>query len=146
MPIIDPSSNLGKCRLRCGDTSDMPFLSDLVYTQVLSDTNNNLQLATKTCASYILATLAFNSHEKLYQIEIWGSEAFENYSKYLQQIVLNPSFSDQAMIPYGSSSDNTTHPLIQFISDWNNCYITGTQSELLHEQATGYTYGLSQSI
>lgn len=144
MAIIDPTSTLGVLRLRCGDTSDMPFLADNVYTTVYASSNNNLQLATKTCAQYILASLAFNTHEKLYQIEVWGSEAFQNYSKYLQSVILNPALSDAAMIPYGSASDNDVHPLIEFINDWNSCYISGTQSELLHYQAQGWIQNATQ--
>jgi len=144
MSAIDVSTPLGQLRLRCGDVSDMPFLPDSVYTTTYTNSNNNLQAAAKTCASYILAQLAFNTHEKLYQVEVWGAEAFQNYSKYLQTVILNPALSDQVIIAYGSASDNETNDLVQFIQDWNACYIFGTQSELLHYQAQGWMYDISQ--
>ena len=52
MPLIDPTTNLGKVRLRCGDFSDVPFLPDSVYEATLADTNNNVVRAAGICAIY----------------------------------------------------------------------------------------------
>ena len=51
MPLIDPTTNLGKVRLRCGDFSDVPFLPDSVYEATLADTNNNVVRAAGICAN-----------------------------------------------------------------------------------------------
>jgi len=128
MAIIDPTTVVGKLRLRCGDTSDLPMLSDSVYETTYTDCNNSLSRATATCAQYILALLSQNTHQRLVNIEIWGSEAFNNYMTFLTKVVLNPSISQTCPIPY-SASNNTTHPLVQFQDDWYEGFVAGTQSE-----------------
>jgi len=128
MAIIDPTTVVGKLRLRCGDTSDLPMLSDQVYEQTYTDCNNSLARATSTCAQYILALLSQNTHQKLVQIEVWGAEAFSNYLTFLTKVVLNPSLSQICPIPYSASNDKT-HSLIQFQEDWYEGFVAGTQSE-----------------
>ena len=42
-------------------------------------------------AQLILAQLSYGSHQKLGAIEQWGSEAFNNYLKYIKQVITNPA-------------------------------------------------------
>lgn len=129
MATIDPTTNLGKLRLRCGDIGDLPYLPDAVYTQTLSDNGGNLADAAKTCATYILAQLAFKTHRKMsLQLEIWGKEAFDSYKEFLILTTTNPSFMDFNPVPWGASGD-TLDALLQFQADWNKQYYNGTQSQ-----------------
>lgn len=130
MAVIDYSTDIGKLRCRIGDVSDLPFLPDQVIASVLTDSSNNLRRASTTLASMILGQLAFKTHRKLAQLEVWGGEAFQNYQKFLILTVKDPAFMDLAPLAYGMSS-GTTHPLIQFQNDWNNNYIPLTQSQQL---------------
>ena len=41
MAVIDPSTNIGKLRLRLADWRDIQWLPDAVYQQTLDDTSNN---------------------------------------------------------------------------------------------------------
>lgn len=129
--MIDPSTPVGKVRLRVADTSDLPFLPDSVYTQTIEDTNGNLPKAAAICASYILGMLAFRTHRKLQQLEVWGAEAFTNYMKFLEFTISNPqTLTGYAPIPY-TGVDNCDNPLVTFVADWNANYASGTQSQQL---------------
>ncbi len=134
MAVIDPTSTTGKLRLRCGDTSDLPILSDEVYEQTYTDSGNSLNRASVTCAQYILALLSQNTHQKLVQIEVWGGEAFTNYMNYLTKVVLNPQLSQTCPIPYSASNDQV-HPLVEFNKDWYGNFHAGTQSEQLAQDS-----------
>jgi hypothetical protein len=123
MAVVDPTSTTGKLRLRCGDTSDLPILSDAVYEQTYIDSGNSLNRAATTCAQYILALLSQNTHSKLVQIEVWGAK-----------VVLNPQLSQTCPIPYSASNDKV-HPLIEFTEDWYGNFTAGTQSEQLERDS-----------
>ena len=138
---IDISTDIGKLRYRCGDFNDIQQLPDAVYQQAITDTKksdgtSNLPQAALICAQYILAGLAFSSHQKMVTLEIWGSEAFENYKQFLIMISKDPSFLGFAPIPYGASGTDL-HPILQFQDDWKNNYAYGTQSNQLHLTALG---------
>jgi len=131
MAHIDPTTNLGKLRLRVADYGDIPFLPDSVYTQTLADNDNNLIRTAKIIASYLLGMLAHKTHRKLSQIEIYGEQAFKNYQQFLLLTFTNPAFMmDISPIPYSGSSTDV-NPLIKFTEDWNNNYSNGTQSQQL---------------
>lgn len=128
--IIDPSTNIGKLRLRIGDYSDLPFLPDSVYTQVLSDNDDNLNASAITLAKYILGQLAFQTHRKMgIQMEVWGSEAYKNYKDFLLMTVKDPSFMDLSMLPYATTDE--FNPIFQFQQDWNKNFPNGTESQQL---------------
>jgi hypothetical protein len=139
MAIIDPTTTVGKLRLRVGDTSDLPILSDSVYEQTYIDSGNSLNRASATCAQYILALLSQNTHSKLVQIEVWGGEAFTNYLAFLTKVVLNPNLSQTCPIPYSASNDKV-HPLIEFTDDWYGNFHAGTQSEELAQDSVSSGY------
>lgn len=121
---LDPSTPLGKVRLRVGDWSDIPILPDTVINSALSDCQNNVPRASALCAQYILATLTAKTHKKLSQVELWSSEQFDNYVKFLQMTILNPHVMAVAPVPYIGERDQE-HPLQVFIESWQAGYTPG---------------------
>ena len=93
MATIDPSVAEDRIRLACGDTSDIPYLTDDIYTYCLATQNNNEPAAIRMAAQMILAQLAYGSHQRLDKIEQWGSEAYQNYLSYIKQVIANPSYN-----------------------------------------------------
>lgn len=126
--VIDPTSAIGKIRLRTGDWSDLPILPDGVIQSALDDSTGNVPRAAALCARYILATLTSGQHRKLATLEIWGSERFHNYVKFIQLTILNPGIGDIAPVPYSSEGRNT---LQEFAEDWSRNYSQGTQSQAM---------------
>ena len=118
---IDPTTNLGKIRLRTGDWQDLPILPDVVIESAPTDCNDNVPRAAALCAQYILATLTAKTHRKLSQLETWSGEHFENYVKFLKLTILNPHLMGTAPIPYSGSADEV-HPLTAFTEEWNSAY------------------------
>lgn len=146
---LDPTSNIGKIRLRVADYSDLPIFPDSVYQSVLDENTNNLTKSAMVMAQYILGVLSQKTHRKLNQIEIWGAESFKNYKDFLILTVKDPAFMSYSPIPYGATSiDN--NPLIQFTQDWNKNFYQGTESQQLAVNALyspndGSTYGYGYS-
>lgn len=126
---IDFSSNIGKIRLRIGDTGDLPFLPDEVINNTLLDNSNDLPKTAQTCAQYILAMLAFKSHKKMVQLEIWGGEAFSQYRTFLLDTITNPAFMSYSPIPYGVQSEGEENPIQKFMENWNDNWNTFTVDE-----------------
>lgn len=93
MATLDLSSATDRVRLNIGDTSDIPWLADTEIDYALSYNNNNEAAATKQCASFILARMAYNGHEKLDKLEFYGSEVFNNYLTFLKQVINNSVFN-----------------------------------------------------
>lgn len=144
--IIDPTTNLGKLRLRVSDWSELPYLPDSVYLQTLADNNDNIQKSTVVIGNYLLGIFSQGTHRRLSQnLEVWGGERFSQYLKYLMLIVKDPSFSGISPIPY-SASGTELHPILQHISDWKKNYPLGTEAQALAVSAaispnTGDLYG-----
>lgn len=127
MPVIDPTTNLGRVRLRIGDWADIPMLPDSVITATLDDCQQNVPRAASQCAQYVLATLTSKTHKKLSQIETWSGEQFNNYVRFLQMTILNPHLSQVAPIPYvGGSGGLEVSELVQFMQDWKDGYQPGS--------------------
>ena len=116
---LDPTTPVGKIRLRIGDFSDLPLLPDSVIDSALVDCDNNVPRASALCAQYILAILSAKTHRKLAQIETWSNEHFNNYVKYLQLTVLNPNLMTVSPVPY-SGMVQEDHPLMVFVEEWNS--------------------------
>ena len=134
---IDPTTDIGKLRLRTADLSDIPFLPDSVYTQTLVDSNGSLPIAAKTCAMYILGQLAFKTDRKMgLQLQVWGSQAYAQYEKFLILTATNPNFFDISPIPVNVQG-TSLHPLMQFQKDWNANYANVTQSQVMTWDAIG---------
>ena len=132
--IIDPSSPLGLVRLRIADYQDIPYLNDAVIQSTLDSTNGNVPKAAKICATYILGMLAHKTHRKMAQLEVWGSESFENYSKFLMLTINNPAYMDLSPIPYSSTGERSS--LLDFQETWNRNFYAGTEAQQAHSIAS----------
>jgi len=127
--IIDPTTALGKVRLRIADVGDMPYLSDSVIQSTLDDNAGNVVQAAKVCAYYVLGQLAHKTHRKLAQLEVWGAEAFTAYKQFLTMTVTNPGYMDFSPLPYSSNADFS--PILDFQRAWNSNFIGGTEAQQL---------------
>lgn len=135
MAVIDYSTPEGKLRMRLGDTSDIPFLPSSVYSSVYEEQGENLPASAKALGSMILAQLAFKTHRKMgLQLEIWGKEAFDSYSKFLIMTVTNPAFMDISPLPYSAASDCPS-PILLFQESWNRNFTKGTEGQQLNLNA-----------
>lgn len=127
--IIDPSSNLGKVRLRIADVGDLPYLSDNVIQSTLDDNGDNVLQASKTCAMYVLGMLAHKTHRKLAQLEVYGEQSFIAYKSFLMMCYTNPAFMDFSPVPYSSSAEFS--PILDFQKSWNRNFTNGTEGQQL---------------
>lgn len=93
MPLDPANSAISRLRLACGDITDLPYLDDTTYQYCLDTQLNNEVAATKMAAQLILAQLSYGSHQRLDKIEMWGSEAFNNYLIFIRQVITNPSLN-----------------------------------------------------
>lgn len=135
--ILDPTTPIGKIRLRVGDYSDLPILPDEVYQSALDDCQSYLPRASVLVAQYILASLTGQTHQKLAQIEVYGGEWFTNYLAFVKATILNPNLMQVTPLPYtpvttDEFGNKLEVPLIQFQKDWNRNYYFGTQDQLMH--------------
>ena len=126
--IIDPSSPIGKIRLRIGDWQPLPILPDIVIQSALADCDGNVPRAAALSAQYVLATLTTKTHRKLANLEVWSNEQFSNYVAFIKLTILNPHNMSIAPVPYSGSP--TTHPLTEFVADWNASF--GSAEKNLH--------------
>lgn len=118
---IDPTTNLGRIRLRIADVSDMPYLSDSVIAATLEDNGNNLNRTAKACAMYILGMMSHKTHRKMGQLEVWGAESFSAYKQFLIMTQTNPAFMDISPIPYSSTEEFS--PIRDFQANWNKGFV-----------------------
>ena len=126
---LDPTTNIGKLRLRVADYSDLPLLPDAVYQSVLDDNANSLTKSARTLATYILGILAHKTHRKMAQLEVWGAEAFKNYREFLLLTVSNPAFMDLSLVVYANSRESS--PILDFQKDWNRNFVNFTEGQQL---------------
>lgn len=135
--ILDPTTDIGKLRLRVADYSDLPVFPDAVYTSVLADNNNNLPRSARILAQYILGALTGQTHQKLERIEVFGGEWYTNYLSFLKTTILNPNLWELTPLPYtpittDEFGNKLDVPLIQFQKDWQRNYYFGTSDQLNH--------------
>ena len=128
MPAIDPTTNIGKLRLRLGDWKCVTWLPDTVYQQTLVDCNNNLTKAAGLLAQYILAILAQGTRSKMGILESYDDQAFTQYRQFIIDTVSNPAIMNISplAIVTGAGEPN---PLIEFSDLWNAGYITTTSTQ-----------------
>lgn len=88
--VLDLDNPVHRVRANIADWSDLPTLSDDVIEQVLTQQSNNEAAASRVCATYILGILSQQTHERLDRIELWGSEKFNNYLKYIKEFITSP--------------------------------------------------------
>ena len=135
---VDYSTSIGKVRCRIGDISDLPFLSDDIINSVIVESGNNLSVAAQTCANYILAQLAFKSHKKMVQLEVWSGEVFANYRQFLLDTISNPALMSYSALPVLITGDGTDSDLKQFTEDWNSLWSNPENvTEMVYRLANG---------
>lgn len=140
MAVLDPTTPIGKMRLRVGDYSDLPLLPDEVYQSALDEKNQSVPKASVLVATYILAMLTGQTHQKLSQIEVFGAEWFQNYLAFVKATILNPNYMEILPMPYvceirDEYGNLVELPLVQFQKDWNANYVSTTQSQDMHTTA-----------
>ena len=137
--VIDPTTDVGKIRLRIGDYLDIQILPDIVIENALSEKSGNIVNASILCAQYILAALSRGVHERLQMIEVYGNQAFDQYLEYLKFCTSDPNFISISPLIY-SANPEEDHPIIKFRKDFNGNFIQGTQSEDMAYTSFDYPY------
>ena len=132
MAAIDPTSNIGKLRLRLGDWRDVTWLPDNVYKQTLIECNNDLKKSASILAQYILAILAQQTRSRVMQIESYDDQAFAQYRQFIIDAVSNPAFMNISPIAITTGIDEP-NPLIEFQKLWNAGYVCGDSYEYLED-------------
>ena len=132
MAAIDPTSNIGKLRLRLGDWRDVTWLPDNVYKQTLIECNNDLKKSASILAQYILAILAQQTRSRVMQIESYDDQAFAQYRQFIIDAVSNPAFMNISPIAITTGIDEP-NPLIEFQKLWNAGYVGGDSYEYLED-------------
>lgn len=100
MATIDISTPVGRVRAAVGDFDDIPTLSDTVISAVLTQYGNSEPQAIKQCAMYILAALSREGHQRMDKLEVFGSEAFNNYLKFIKEVIKDPTSAYNNFLPY----------------------------------------------
>lgn len=118
--IIDPTTSIGKIRLRIGDWQALPILPDSVLQSALDDSQGDVPRAAALAAQYVLGTLTAKTHRKLANIEVWSNEQFSNYVAFIKLTILNPHTMHIAPIPYAGVIQE--HPLTVFTTEWNEAF------------------------
>lgn len=132
--VIDYDTPSGKLRMRLGDTSDFPYLSDSIYDAVYAECDDNINKATINCGKMILAQMSYKTRRSAgLQLEVFGNQAFEQMKQFLLLTIKDPAFMDISPIPYSSEAEFSA--IQQFQSDWNKCYSNGTQSQTMATDA-----------
>lgn len=132
MAAIDPTSNIGKLRLRLGDWRDVTWLPDNVYKQTLIECNNDLKKSASILAQYILAILAQQTRSRVMQIESYDDQAFAQYRQFIIDTVSNPAFMNISPIAITTGIDEP-NPLIEFQKLWNAGYVSGDSYDYLED-------------
>ncbi len=89
--VIDMDIAADRVRLNVADTGDIPILPTSVYEYLLTKYSNNETAATKEAAYLILGQLSGSSRERLDRIEFYGHQKFEQYLKFIQEVIKNPN-------------------------------------------------------
>lgn len=130
--MIDPSTDIGKLRLRLADWRDVQWLPDTVYETTLTECNGNLNKATSILAQYILGILSQGTRSKMYQIESYDNQAFEQYRRFIIDTVSNPAIMNITPLAIVTGADSP-NPLIEFSGLWNSGYIQSGSYQYLED-------------
>ena len=87
MAVIDYTTNVGKVRLRIGDSLDLQIFPDSIYEDVLTANSDNVTATAREMAFMILAQLTQNTRSRLDRIETYGQQAFDNYLKFIEKYI-----------------------------------------------------------
>lgn len=132
MATIDMTEPVGRVRLAIADYSDPVVLPDETIQIVLDKHNGNETATIKECAGYILGSLCLKGHVRIEKMEIWGSDVFNNYLKYLDKVINSPTgaYATAGIYAGGTSKsdmaanwadpDVVQHPIPSYDSPWYN--------------------------
>ena len=132
MPAIDPTTPIGKLRLRLADWRDVYWLPDNVYQTTLDDCNGNINKASGILAQYILAILSHGTRSKMGIIESYDDQAYKQYRQFIIDTVNNPAIMNISPLAVVTGADEE-NPLIEFSKMWNNAYTAGTSYTKLED-------------
>lgn len=98
----DPTNIIDRVRLKIGDIDpNNPLVEDIWYTYYLNEFSQNENKTALAIAQSILARYSSYAREREGQVEIYGSEIFNNYLKWLNRVITNPDFGFVgAPVPY----------------------------------------------
>ena len=91
MAALDLTDPLSRCRLGTADFQDLQILPDNVYEYLLEKHSDNETAVIKEAAQIILGSLSYGTRERLDRIETFGNQAFEQYLKYLKEVIKSPT-------------------------------------------------------
>lgn len=91
MAVINYDSAIDRVRLAVADVQDIQMLPDTVYEKILEQNNNNEVTATRIIAGIILGLLSPGTRCRLDRIETYGNQYFENYLKFIEKVINNPT-------------------------------------------------------
>ena len=135
--VIDPTTDLGKLRLRTGDTGDLPYLNDNIYLTTLSDSSGNLNQTARICSMYILAILSKDTRQRLQMVELYGNQAYDQYKSYLTMLYKDPTFNSSCPIPYTGGTVGVTEKskINTFVENIDKAYVHYNADEHLQQIA-----------
>jgi hypothetical protein len=103
----DPTLARDRIRLTIGDTDSVsPYVTDAWYDYYLNLNNGNEKTTAIDVAKKILAMYTGWTRQREGQIELYGQEAFDNYLRWLKDLLSDPALGLlSAPMPYlGGSS------------------------------------------
>jgi len=103
MPYSGDPQNSATDRLRLvtGDVwDDMEYLTDVDYQYYLDRNDSNERRAGLDAMRAILFKLSRGARERAGDIEVYGSEYFNNYLKALMLVLRNPDIALSLAVPY----------------------------------------------
>lgn len=91
MGTIDVTEAVDRVRLGISDYSDPEILDDATIQYFLDKNSGNEPATIRECAMMILGALSRQGHIRIEKMEIWGSDNFNSYLKYLEKVILSPT-------------------------------------------------------
>lgn len=127
MPFMnDPSRPVDRVRMRVGDVNTAnEHLADAWYDYYLSISGGSESSAAVKAAGAILASFTENIRERVDQVEIYGNHQFENYLKFLQELIRNPSIAGMGPpMPYAGGISKSDMDKNKSDPDANLCPVS----------------------
>lgn len=91
MGTIDITEAVDRVRLAIADYSDPEVLDDNTIQYYLDKNSGNEPASIRECAMLMLGALSRQGHVRVEKMEIWGSDNFNSYLKYLEKVILSPT-------------------------------------------------------
>lgn len=91
MPVLDMTEPVSRIRLGIADYNDPVLITDEVIQYTLDKNSGNEQAAIKECAYFILGALSKSTRQRVDRIELWGSDAYNQYLSYIKEVIRSPN-------------------------------------------------------